>query len=36
MDEAGGGGGGILSIHPKKFPVAMAKLKSNTVNAEKR
>jgi hypothetical protein len=27
-----GGGGGILSIHPKKFPVAMVKLKSFVVN----
>jgi hypothetical protein len=27
--------GGILSKHPKKFPVLMVKLKSNAVNAEK-
>jgi hypothetical protein len=30
-----GGGGGILSKQPKKFSVAMVKLKSNAVNAEK-
>jgi hypothetical protein len=27
-----GGGGGILSKHPKRFPVAMVKLKSFVVN----
>jgi hypothetical protein len=30
-----GGGGGILSKHPKKFPVAMVKPKSCVVNEQK-